>query len=125
MFFLFYCLQNLRISHMQQITDFDVLQQMKLNGPVFILFGGTHCAVCQSLLPQLTTMLEQQFPDMTGVYVDCEKSPEICAQHSVFTLPVVKAYIEGMKIAEVGRSFSIKQLAQSIERPYKMWKTQR
>lgn len=109
---------------MQAITDTDLLDQMKANGAVFVLFGGPHCGVCQSLMPQLSAMLDQYFPDMPGVYVDCEKSPEICAQHRVFTLPVVTAYIDGMKIAEMGHSFSIKQLEQLIERPYTMWKNQ-
>lgn len=107
---------------MQNITDIDLLNNMKTSGALFILFGGPSCGVCQTLKPQLSTMLQQQFPDMQGVYIDCEQSPEICAQHSVFTLPVVQAYIDGMKVAEFGRSFSVKQLAEAIERPYSMWK---
>jgi len=106
------------------MTNIDLLNQMKCNGALFILFGGAHCTVCQTLLPQLSSILEQQFPDMHGVYVDCETSPDICAQHSVFSLPVVKVYIDGMKIAEEVRAFSIKQLIQTIERPYAMWKNQ-
>jgi len=107
---------------MQTITDINLLNQMKSNGALFILFGGEHCAVCQSLHPQLDSILKQQLPDMRSVYIDCEQSPDICAQHSVFTLPVVKAYIDGMKVAEEARAFSLKQLAQTIERPYEMWK---
>lgn len=109
---------------MQHITDINLLNDMKSTGAVFILFGGKHCAICQNIRPQLTAMLEQQFPNMQGIYVDCEISPDICAQHSVFSLPVVKAYIDGMKIAEEVRAFSIKQLAQTLERPYAMWKSQ-
>jgi len=107
---------------MLSITDIKLLNEMKANGALFILFGGEHCSVCQSIRPQLSSMLEEQFPDMRGVYIDCEKSPDICAQHSVFTLPVVKAYIDGMKIAEEARAFSLTQLTQTIERPYLMWK---
>ena len=106
---------------MQHITDIALLHEMKSNGALFILFGGSHCSVCKSLLPQLSAMIEQKFPDMRAVYVDCELAPEICAQHSVFSLPVVKAYIDGMKIVEVSRVFSIKKLMQDIERPYQMW----
>lgn len=109
---------------MQHITDINLLHDMKSTGAVFILFGGQHCAICQNIRPQLAAMLEQQFPDMQGIYVDCEISPDICAQQSVFSLPVVKAYIDGMKIAEEVRAFSIKQLAQTLERPYAMWKSQ-
>lgn len=61
---------------------------------------------------------------MLAVYVDCEKSSEICAQHSIFSLPVVMAYIDGLKIVEMARVFSIDQLMKSIERPYGLWKSQ-
>ena len=106
---------------MINITDPGVLQQMKSEGALFILFGGEHCNVCQTLRPQLIAMLEEHFPKMQRVYIDCEKSPEICAQHSVFSLPVVKVYIEGMLVAEDARAFSLIGLMQSIERPYVMW----
>ena len=107
---------------MQNITDINLLNKMKLNGSLLILFGGEHCAVCQSLHPRLESAIEKQFPDMRCVYVDCNKSPEICAQHSVFSLPVVKAYIDGMIIADEFGAFSIKKLMQTIDRPYTMWK---
>lgn len=109
---------------MQDITDIDQLNELKSKGALFILFGGEHCSVCQSLRPQLASIIEQQFSDMLAVYIDCEKSPEICAQHSVFTLPVVMAYIDGLKIIEMARVFSVGQLMQGIERPYKLWKEQ-
>lgn len=109
---------------MQTITDIDQLNRLKSQGALFILFGGEHCSVCQSLKPQLTSIVEQQFTKMQAVYVDCEKSPDICAQHSVFSLPVVMAYIDGMKVVEMARVFSIGELIKGIERPYAMWKNQ-
>lgn len=109
---------------MQHITELDQLNRLKAQGALFILFGGEHCSVCQSLKPQLAQIIEQQFSEMQAVYVDCEKSPEICAQHSVFSLPVVIAYIDGMKVMEMARVFSISELIKSIERPYAMWKKQ-
>ncbi len=109
---------------MQAITDYDQLNSLKSQGALFILFGGEHCSVCQSLRPQLASIIEQQFAEMQAVYVDCEKSPEICAQHSVFSLPVVMAYIDGLKVVEMARVFSIGELVKSIERPYSLWKNQ-
>lgn len=106
---------------MKKITDINLIKSLASEGALFILFGGTTCGVCKSLRPQLKAMLEQNFPDMQGVYIDCEVSPEICAQYSVFSLPVVKVYIEGMLVAEEAGSFSIKQLIQTLERPYSMW----
>ena len=108
---------------MLYIDDIEQLNQMKSSGALFILFGGEHCTVCQSLRPQLSAALGLAFAEMTVVYVDCEKSAEICAQHRVFSLPVVQAYIDGQKIAEEARVFSIKQLIETIQRPYAMWKS--
>ena len=110
---------------MQNITDLEILEQMKTDGAVLILFGGEHCNVCHTLRPQLTTLLEEHYPDMRYAYVDCEVSPEICAQHSVFSLPVVKVYIEGLLITEDARAFSLSQLMQRIERPYAMWRDEK
>lgn len=106
---------------MKEITDIDKLIKLKATGAVFILFGGKQCNVCHTLRPQIENMLELHYPDVSSIYVDCEVSPEICAQHSVFTLPVVQFYIEGMKITEFARSFSIEQLRQSMHRSYAMW----
>ncbi len=109
---------------MQSITSIDELNGLKSKGALFILFGGEHCSVCQGLKPQLASIIEQQFTEMQAVYVDCEKSPDICAQHSIFSLPVVMAYIDGMKVMEMARVFSIGQLVENIQRPYDLWKNQ-
>ena len=100
---------------MQELND------LKASGAVLILFGGRHCNVCGVLKPQLERMLELHYPDIASVYIDCKVSPDICAQHSVFTLPVVQFYIDDMKVTEYARSFSVEQLRQSMIRSYKMW----
>ena len=109
---------------MQHITELDELNRLKSRAALFILFGGEQCSVCQSLKPQLTSIIEQQFAEMQAVYIDCEKSPDICAQHSIFSLPVVMVYIDGMKVVEMARVFSIGQLVKSIQRPYELWRNQ-
>ena len=106
---------------MENISNLEKLEHMMREGALFILFGGKHCAVCNTLRPRLVSMLTDHFPHMQGVYIDCERSPEICAQHSVFNLPVVKVYIDGMLVAEDARAFSLVELMQRIERPYAMW----
>ena len=107
---------------MQTIIDIEQLNQLKTNGAIFILFGSDSCAVCKSLRPKLESVILQRLPEMSSAYIDCELSPDICAEHSVFTLPAVKVYIEGMLIAEESRSFGIEPLIKKIERSYSMWK---
>jgi len=107
---------------MQVINDAGTLERMITTGAVFILFGGAQCRVCHVLRPQLAALLARHFPDLTGVYVDCASSPALCAQHGVFSLPAVQAWIEGMKVAEAAGSFGLEQLRQQLERPYALWR---
>ena len=106
---------------MHEISDLEELDKLKTTGAVFILFGGKQCNVCHAIRPQLENMLASYYPDITSIYIDCETLPDICAQYGVFTLPVVQFYIEGMKITEFARSFSIEKLRQSMQRSYTMW----
>ena len=106
---------------MENITDIKLIEELASSGALFLLFGGPNCNVCKNLRPRLKALVEEHFPDMHGAYVDCEASPEICAQYGVFSLPVVKVYMEGMLIVEEAGAFSLKQLVQTLERPYSMW----
>ena len=108
-------------TEMERVTDIAVLRRLQASGALAILFGGESCNVCKSLQPRLKLMLEQEFPDMRSVYVDCGVSPEICAQYGVFSLPVVKAFIDGMMIAEEVGVFSIGELKKTLDRPYSVW----
>ena len=110
---------------MHDINDIGELDKLKTTGATFILFGGKRCNVCHAIRPQLENMLASHYPDVTSVYIDCETSPDICAQYGVFTLPVVQFYIEGMKATEFARSFSIEQLRQSMHRSYTLWSENR
>ena len=108
-------------NRMQRISDADLLERLKVKGAVIILFGGEHCAVCRSLRPQLEAMLATRFPSMAAAYIDCEKSPAICAQHHVFALPAVSVYIEGKLTIEEARAFSLTELMRRTERSYALW----
>ena len=106
---------------MQTINDLEKLNEMKTAGPLLIMFGGKNCGVCQVVKPQLSSLLEEQFPNMQAVYVDCHLDSLICAQNSIFTLPVIQVYFEGIKIIEEIKVFSINGLIEKIKRPYDMW----
>ena len=110
---------------MQTLADIEALERMKATGAVFILFGGAQCQVCHSLRPTLSAMLERDFPELPGVYIDCAASPALCAQHGVFSLPAVRVFIEGLQVAEVARAFGVQQLKQQLERPYALWRAGR
>ncbi len=108
---------------MQTISSITQIDQLKSTGALLILFGGAHCGVCQTIKPKIVRLMEEQFPDIALVYVDCEQSPDICAQHSVFSLPVIKMYIEGQMYFELVRGFSLMELTSQVDRIYRLWKS--
>lgn len=98
------------------------IEHLKSTQAVLLLFGGPQCGVCQAIKPKLECLMEQHYPEIAMVYIDCKDSPDICAQHGVFSLPVVQLYIEGHLYLERGRSFSLVELGADIERIYSLWK---
>lgn len=107
---------------MESVTDAATLDRLRATDAVFILFGGARCQVCQALRPRLEDLLAREFPALRGVYVDCERTPALCGQYGVFSLPVVQVYIEGMKVAEAARAFSVRELREQLARPYALWR---
>jgi thioredoxin-like negative regulator of GroEL len=77
-------------------TQLDTLKQEK--EAILMLFGGTNCGVCQAIKPQIEANFSDKFPTLAMVYIDCECTQEICAQHGVFSLPVVQIFFTGQKV---------------------------
>jgi len=107
---------------MQTYDSFQQIEHLKATQGVFILFGGPQCGVCHAIKPKLVSLISQQYPELVMVYVDCASSPNVCAQHNVFSLPVVQLYIEGHLYLERARSFSLVELGSEIGRIYRLWK---
>ncbi|WP_428088271.1 thioredoxin family protein [Candidatus Thioglobus sp.] len=101
------------LENQQQL---DNLKQEK--DALLILFGGEHCGVCQTIKPQIFKKFTVKFPDLEMLYIDCEQSQEVCAQHGVFSLPVVQVFFMGQKFIEEVRGFSLLALEQEIEKTY-------
>jgi thioredoxin 1 len=98
------------------------LDGLKARQAVLLLFGAPHCGVCQAIKPKLEQLMTNNYPEMALVYVDCAHSPDIAAQHGVFSLPVVQLYIEGRLSLERGRSFSLLELDTQMERIDRLWR---
>ncbi len=94
----------------------DTLKREK--DAVLVLFGGANCGVCQTIKPQITANFSVKFPSLEMVYIDCQQWQEVCAQHGVFSLPVVQVFFMGQKFIEEVRGFSLLALEQEIEKVY-------
>jgi len=107
---------------MRTLENLELVELAVSKDATLILFGGPDCGVCKVLHPQLEELVDTHFPEMKSIYVDCKTTPETCAQYGVFSLPVVKVYIESMLVFEAFGSFSLKELVDTLQRPYSMWK---
>lgn len=106
---------------MQVVTKIDELNELISAQPgLVVLFGGEHCNVCNVIKPKLEEMLGEAYPNLVQVYVDCQKSMDVCSQNSIFSLPVVRVYLDGQMFLERARSFSLQEVIQEIARPYGM-----
>lgn len=83
-------------------------------------FKNPECNVCVSHLPQIEAMISQKFPQLKLQVIDCAESPELCAQHSIFTVPVVEVVLEGQMIYREARIISLYKLEDAIQRPYEI-----
>ena len=109
------------MDHITSAEQLEALKQHQTAPALLILFGGAHCGVCQAIKPRLESLMAQQFPDIALAYVDCALLPGCCAQHGVFTLPVVQLFMEAQLCLERARSFSLQELGAQIERVYRLW----
>jgi thioredoxin 1 len=106
---------------MQTNLNEQTIEQLKTTQAVLLLFGGPQCGVCQAIKPKFESLFASRHPEIVLVYVDCVYSPAICAQHGVFSLPVVQFYIEGHLYLERSRSFSLVELSNQVERIVRLW----
>ncbi|HIB27783.1 MAG TPA: thioredoxin [Candidatus Thioglobus sp.] len=104
------------MNQLEDQAQLDVIKQDK--DALLILFGGAHCGVCQTIKPQIYDKFSTKFPDLEMVYIDCEQLQETCAQHGVFSLPVVQVFFMGQKFIEKVRGFSLLELEQEINKTY-------
>lgn len=105
---------------MLDVNSFDELTDLLVQSKAsLVLFGGENCGVCTAIKPRLEKLLNSAYPELRLLYVDCQRSQDICAQNSVFSLPVVRVFFEGQLFLEEIKAFSINKLVTDIERPYR------
>ena len=101
---------------METIFSESQLHERMAAPACLVLFGGAHCGVCQAIRPRIESLLTGHFAAVALVYVDCADAPAVCAQQSVFSLPVLRLYVQGQLALEYARSFSLQQVLGDIER---------
>ena len=90
------------------------------NDAVLAYFSTEMCSVCHVLKPKVIQMVTESFPNMKMVYVESDKSPELAAQHRIFTAPAVLVFFAGRETIRKSRAFGVDELRLEIMRPYSL-----
>ncbi len=93
---------------------------MKSNSAALIYYSTPECNVCKVLKPKTLEFINKNFPLIKPAYVDCEKSKELAAQNSVFTVPVIIVYFEGKEFVRKTRNFNFSELYEELNRTYSL-----
>lgn len=101
---------------METIHNEQQLHERMAGPAVLVLYGGAHCGVCQAIRPRIESLMAAHFAAVALAYVDCAAAPAVCAQQGVFSLPVLRFYVQGQLALEYARSFSLQQVLGDIER---------
>ncbi|WP_404364510.1 thioredoxin family protein [Marinobacter sp.] len=105
---------------MKNVCSEEALSELLESSPaVLLLFGGSHCGVCQAIKPQLEKLGSEEFPKLMTAYIDCQGAAgPLCAARGIFSLPVVQLWLEGQRFSEFARVFSIGDVRAALVRPY-------
>lgn len=69
---------------------------LEATGTVLVDFFATWCGPCKRMVPVL-----EAFTDETGIKVikvDVDKCPDLCASHSIKTIPALFVYKDGVLV---------------------------
>jgi len=87
---------------------------------VLLYFLGENCNVCQALRPKFKELFSSEFPKIKQIYIDAQQNSEISAYFQVFSIPTIIVFLGGKEFLREGRTVSLHQLSQQLQRPYNL-----
>lgn len=102
-------MENLKLK----INDFNNIIVDKIICVAY--FSHDECNVCKVLKPKVEELVST-YDDFEFIYVNTKESPDICGQHTVFTVPTVLVFVEGKESKRFSRNFAITELEELLNR---------
>ena len=104
-----------------EIGNMDRIQELIKGKLALILyFYNDDCPPCLSLRPKVEALVENDYPEMELVFVNSKQHPEIPASFGVYSNPTLLIYFDGKESKRFSKYISTPELAQAIDRYYKM-----
>lgn len=102
------------------LTPEDLDDFVRAHTAAAVYFAGEACGVCRVLEPKLRALLQERFPEVALARVECARAPELAARRQVFSVPTLIVYLDGREALRRARHFSPAELAEALERPYRL-----
>ncbi len=96
----------------------ELQETIKTEVGVLLYFSGENCNVCHALRPKFKELFDTEFSALKQIYLDAHENPEISAHFQVFSVPTMIVFLDGHEFAREGRSVSLHQLSEKLQRPY-------
>ena len=108
-------------THFVQMESVEALRRSIADEPALLAYFTTpDCNVCRVLKPKIIALLEQDFPRLMAVHVDCAQHPEIAASFSVFAVPAILVFFDGREWLREGRHLALQEFKSALTRPYRL-----
>lgn len=93
----------------------DIYAKIESKKWIMLYLSKPDCGVCKSLLPKIEK-LSNKYPKMDLYYADITNDEKISGQLSIFTIPGILVFIDGMEVIREARYISIQNLTESLNR---------
>lgn len=99
---------------MKTIQKLNEIKETIAQNKITLLFiSQPNCSVCNSLLPQIESLLEK-FPNVKSITINSEQTPEIIGEYLIFSAPIVLVFVDGKEVIRKARFVPIKQFEHEL-----------
>jgi len=98
----------------------DLEKIIKKEIGVLLYFSGENCNVCHALRPKFKELFDNSFSKIEQIYLDAHENPKVSAHFQVFAVPTMLVFLDGKEFIREGRTVSLYQLEEKLQRPYKI-----
>lgn len=86
-----------------------------------LYFSSESCGVCHSLLPKIRVLLATEFPYLLLKVLDIDEDRAKTQRYLIYSVPATLLLFDGREQDRVAGVFSLAQLRDMIERPYRLY----
>ncbi|HZG70734.1 MAG TPA: thioredoxin family protein [Chondromyces sp.] len=101
---------------MQIVHSLDEMKSIINEQRLTLLYiSRPDCSVCHGLLPQVEQVLND-YPVVTAIHASAEEVPEVAAEYSIFTVPVIIVFADGKEMFRKARFVPIEEFRSQLSK---------